>query len=190
MKYAIINQKGGINRISDTEPQFVAEGATVIEVSDEQAQLVIAGQEAYPKIHYRWVEGDLMLLKDAIERERILNTPIEDLKDEKKAEIASARYDTEFAGFTEPNTGMFVRTNNRTRSLMALALIEAKADPSYTVENWKTAEGAFITLDATTVIALHNAMHVFIAGCFAKEKALSETVDAATTVEEVRAISW
>jgi hypothetical protein len=37
MKYALINKRGGINRVTDTTPQFQDSGLTVSEISDEQA---------------------------------------------------------------------------------------------------------------------------------------------------------
>lgn len=108
----------------------------------------------------------------------------------KKSEIASARYNAEFGGFTEPNTGIFVRTDGRTRTLLNAAMLRAKDDPSYVIENWKTSDGSFITLDAATVLALDSAVHTFIESQFAKEAALSAQIDAATTRSEIRAITW
>lgn len=37
MKYALINKRGGINRVTDTTPQFQNPDLTVSEISDEQA---------------------------------------------------------------------------------------------------------------------------------------------------------
>jgi hypothetical protein len=108
----------------------------------------------------------------------------------KKREIASARYDAEFGGFTDPNSGLFVRTDERTRSLLTAAKLRAQADAAYLVENWKTADGSFLTLDASTIIALESAVHDFIEAQFAKEAALAAQIDAATTTEEVSAIQW
>jgi len=45
MKYAILGPQKGINRITDTEPQNVMEGATVVVITDEQAATVQAGRE-------------------------------------------------------------------------------------------------------------------------------------------------
>ena len=108
----------------------------------------------------------------------------------KKREIASARYDAEFGGFTDPASGMFVRTDERTRSLLTAAKLRAQANAAYLVENWKTADGSFITLDAPTIIALESAVHDFIEAQFAKEAALAAQIDSATTPEGVSAIQW
>ncbi|QHI69871.1 DUF4376 domain-containing protein [Tichowtungia aerotolerans] len=108
----------------------------------------------------------------------------------KKREIASARYDAEFAGFTDPASGLFIRTDERTRSLLTAAKLRAQANAAYLVENWKTADGSFITLDAPTIIALEAAVHDFIEAQFAKEAALVTQIDSATTTQEVNAITW
>lgn len=108
----------------------------------------------------------------------------------KKNEIAAARYNAEFGGFTDAQTGMFVQTDNRTRTLIALAVTEARVNPAYTVPNWKTVDGAFIALDAPTIIALHQSMDSFIAAQFNKEASLSEQIDSAETIEAVDAITW
>ncbi|QHI70146.1 DUF4376 domain-containing protein [Tichowtungia aerotolerans] len=108
----------------------------------------------------------------------------------KKREIASARYEAEFSGFTEPNSGLFVRTDERTRSLLTAAKLRAQANAAYLVENWKTADGTFITLDAPTIIALESAVHDFIEAQFAKEADLVARINAVSTIEEVAAIQW
>lgn len=118
------------------------------------------------------------------------NRTLEEWKAIKKQYMASRRYDAEFGGFTEPNSGMFVRTDERTRILLLGGESKAKNDPNYTVPHWKTAEGIFITLNASTLLTLADAMHTFINAQFAKEEALCTAIDTATTIEEVRAIRW
>jgi hypothetical protein len=60
MKYAILGPKGRINRISDNEPKALAEGATVVEITDEQAATVEAGKTSEPKVFYFLKEGELV----------------------------------------------------------------------------------------------------------------------------------
>lgn len=108
----------------------------------------------------------------------------------KKQEIAAARYVAEFGGFDDSSSGLFVRTDERTRSLLTAAKVRAQSDSDYVVEHWKTESGVFITLDAPTIIALESAVHDFIEAQFAREAQLTATVDAATTVEELGAIHW
>ena len=109
---------------------------------------------------------------------------------EKKTEIAAARYDAEFGGFTDPSTGMVVRTDERTRTLLTAAAVRAASDPSYEVANWKTSDGSFITLTNAMILALDQAVRDFIAAQFAKEASLSAQIDNAATPEEVNAIHW
>jgi hypothetical protein len=62
MKYAILGPKGRINRTRDTEPK--AEGATVVEITDEQAATVEAGKTSEPKVFYFLKDGELVTAED------------------------------------------------------------------------------------------------------------------------------
>jgi hypothetical protein len=70
MKYAILGPKKVINRISETEPKFVGENATVVEVSDEIAATVIAGQKAETRQLYFLIDGALKTSQEYIESVR------------------------------------------------------------------------------------------------------------------------
>jgi hypothetical protein len=70
MKYAILGPRGGINRISETEPQHVPEGRTIIEISDEQAATVQEGLELVPRLFYTYQDGELILFKDWLRNHR------------------------------------------------------------------------------------------------------------------------
>jgi len=69
MKYAIIGPRGAIYRISDTEPQNVAEGATVVEITDEQAATVQSGKTSEPKVFYFYKEGELLTAQEYREQQ-------------------------------------------------------------------------------------------------------------------------
>lgn len=112
------------------------------------------------------------------------------VKNMKKREIANARYEAEFGGFTESNSGLFVRTDSRTRTLINSATIRANSDSDYTVKNWKTSDGSFITLDNATIKALDSAMHDFIEAMFEKEAQLNTVIENATTIDELNSIVW
>lgn len=111
-------------------------------------------------------------------------------KQSKKQEVATARYNAEFGGFTDPTIGIFVRTDDRTRNLLTATIMEARANPAFTVPNWKLADGTFITLTAENIIYLYGKVWKFIQEQFAKEKTLCEQIDAAETVEAVRSVRW
>jgi hypothetical protein len=70
MKYAILGEKKAILRISDTEPQFVGENATVVEVSDEIAATVIAGQTKETRQLYFLIDGLLKTSQEYFESVR------------------------------------------------------------------------------------------------------------------------
>lgn len=108
----------------------------------------------------------------------------------KKKEVAAARYDAEFGGFRDSETGMFIRTDERTRNLLNSATMEAKSNPAFIVPNWKLADGLFITLTAQTIIMLYNKVWEFIAAQFEHEHNLCDQIDAASTVEELNSIKW
>lgn len=55
----------------------------------------------------------------------------------------------------------------------------AGADPAFTTR-WKTASGEFITLDASTIMAISNAVLAHVAACFAREAAVIATIEDGT----------
>ena len=139
----------------------------------------------------RWIPDDINNPEGSGHIE-VYAPPLSVAKAEKKADIATARYEQEMGGFNLPpeQGGMFVRTDARNRTLLNAAAIRAAADPAYEVPNWKTAEGAFNTLTNSMILALDQAVRDFIAAQFAKEAELTAQIDSAKTPEEVRAITW
>ena len=100
MKYAVLGPQLGINRISDTEPQNVAEGATVEQITDEQAAQVEAGRTSTPKVFYFLIEGELKTAqeKQAIAQAARLAERAATLTPEQK--IAMGERHVAAAGFT------------------------------------------------------------------------------------------
>lgn len=70
MKYAILGPQKGINRISDTEPQWVPQFATVEQITDEQAAQVEAGCASTPNVDYFLIDGQLKTLAQKLEIDR------------------------------------------------------------------------------------------------------------------------
>jgi hypothetical protein len=58
MKYAVLGPQRRINRIADTEPQHVAEGRAVAQLTDEQAATVLAGRQESPPAFFFLTEAD------------------------------------------------------------------------------------------------------------------------------------
>lgn len=74
MNYAIIGPQGGVNRITDKEPQNVMEGATVVEISDAQAQQIKDGLAATPRVFFFYKDGEL-LTREQWREQQIANRP-------------------------------------------------------------------------------------------------------------------
>ncbi|QHI70473.1 DUF4376 domain-containing protein [Tichowtungia aerotolerans] len=176
MKQIEVNKISGAVLYYPNGGAMATDDTLAVTVTEEMEELLSG---SYPCI---WDFGSETLIQDIPELSKAQET--------QKAKIAASRYDAEFGGFTDEASGMFCRTDERTRSLLTAAKVRATEDETYTVSNWKTSEGTFITLSNATIIALESAMHDFIEAQFAKEAALCVQIDSATTNEEVEAISW
>lgn len=81
---------------------------------------------------------------------------------------------------------MFVATDDRSKLLLQGARTAADADPDH-VEGWKTSSGAWVDLDATTIVALSNAVRAHVSSCFALERSVAAQIEAEviTTLAEI-----
>ena len=113
-------------------------------------------------------------------------TPFSELKAAKKAEIAQARYNAEIAGVTV--NGVSIKTDRESQGLITGAALKAMQDSTYTCR-WKGIDG-FVTLDATQIIAIADAVRAHVQGCFDHEAELLPLIEAATTEAELEAIKW
>lgn len=109
---------------------------------------------------------------------------LDELKAQKKAEIASVRYAVETAGTTV--NGTTIDTGRDSQALITGAALAAVIDSSYSL-NWKT-ESGFIHLTAPEIIAVAQAVRAHVQSCFDREGELVAQVDAAQTAEELDAI--
>jgi hypothetical protein len=105
----------------------------------------------------------------------------------KKQELAAARYAAVNGGTTF--NGIPIRTDDQTRTELAIARQFAKENPNLTVQ-WQLGTGNFIALDAATIIAISNVVLAHQQAQFTKQSELTALVDAATTAEELNAVSW
>lgn len=94
-------------------------------------------------------------------------------------DFASARYDKEYGGFTSV-TGIEVRTDDRTRTILAYAKDSARADSDYT-KRWKLADGMFTSLTAAQILAIADEMDTYIERCFQAEEAHGNAIAADLT---------
>lgn len=113
---------------------------------------------------------------------------LDELKVQKKAEIAAARYEAETAGTTI--NGVLIDTGRDSQALITGAALAAVIDGSYSL-NWKTDAG-FIHLTAPEIIAVAQAVRAHVQACFDREGELVALVDAAETPEDLDEIiiSW
>ena len=109
-----------------------------------------------------------------------------EIRVEKKAEIAAARYSAETSGIEF--AGAHIKTDRESQALITGAALSATQDPGYSVV-WK-AEGGFVTLSAEQIIAAAQAVREHVERCFSREAELVAAVDAAKSAKAVRAIEW
>lgn len=187
MKYATINERGDVRRISVTEPQYTPNDTTFVQMSDEDAALVQAGREVYPKKHYRWVNNKLMTLRDAIIREELLAMPIEELRSVKLVELKEAR-DADYKSVLVTSDGLHFKADLET-ILDVKSLAELLADgESY--PNYKNADGTFNTITKEQFQAAFVEGAARKTAAFAKWKSLVDQVDAATSYADIQAIQY
>ena len=113
---------------------------------------------------------------------------LDELKVQKKQDIAAARYEREIAG-VEVN-GVLIDTGRDSQALITGAALAAMLDENYSL-NWKT-ESGFIHLTAPEIISVAQAVRAHVQTCFDREGELVALVDAAETKEDLDEIiiSW
>lgn len=121
---------------------------------------------------------------DYYQVEAIPEPTLDELKAQKKQEIALARYEAETSGTTV--NGVLIDTGRDSQALITGAALAAMLDGDYSL-NWKTAAG-FIHLTAPEIIAVAQAVRAHVQACFDREGELVALVDAAQNAEELDAI--
>jgi hypothetical protein len=195
MKYAIQGPRGVINRISDTEPRFVREGVTVVELTDEQASQVQAGREAYPKQLYTIENGELVDFREYLKRQAFLDQPLEDAKAEKIAELQRLAKTESDSDITIEGIGIFHVDAKTLIHLETIESVIAGGTSPVLVNgdypNYKCVDGSFVTLSAANMAEIREAISGRDYGIYSiKLHSLVEQVEAATTTEELTAIVW
>lgn len=113
---------------------------------------------------------------------------LNELKAQKKTEIAAVRYEAETSGTTI--NGVLIDTGRDSQALITGAALAAMLDSGYSL-NWKT-ENGFIHLTASEIIAVAQTVRAHVQACFDREAELCALVDAAETQEDLDEIiiSW
>ena len=107
--------------------------------------------------------------------------PLDQLKQQKKSEIAAKRWEYEHAGVEVG--GKRFASDERTRTVLIGARIMAKENAAYSTD-WKFADG-FAALGALELIAAADAVGAHVRSCFAAEKAHVAAIDALTNPQAV-----
>lgn len=108
-------------------------------------------------------------------------------KDKKMQDLAARRFMAEEGGTTLGNTP--IATDRTTQGKVTAAYVKASADSNYTIAAWKGTDGTFSPLNATTIIAIADAIEAHVQACFANEATLSGQITAATTEAELDAVN-
>lgn len=102
-----------------------------------------------------------------------------DLNQSLQLYTAEKRWQKETGGF-ELN-GMYIATDDRSKLMLSGARVAAEADPDFTTQ-WKAADGAFVSLSASQLVAISNAVLAHVSKCFALEaQVLSQIADGTIT---------
>lgn len=121
------------------------------------------------------------------EVEALPEKTFDELKAQKKQDIAAARYDAETGGIEVD--GVTIATDRGSQALLTAAVVMARLDPEFKTQ-WKCADGRFKQLDAFQLRAIGDAVIAHVEACFAREGELCEQIDAAQTPEDLDAIQW
>lgn len=98
-----------------------------------------------------------------------------------QAHLPAYRYTKEIGGITV--SGVPIQTDRESRAILTGAYIRAKEDNTYTVR-WKTPDG-FVTLNASTIIAISDAVAEHVQKCYAAEADVAADILSFISVAEV-----
>lgn len=111
---------------------------------------------------------------------------LEEVKAKKLSELSTKRYEIETGGMTF--SGMQILTDRQTSSIITAAYVTAKSDPNYSIR-WKVRDGLFVTLNATTLIFIAEAVRAHVQACYLNEDNLTTQILALNNADAVRAFN-
>lgn len=129
-----------------------------------------------------WVVDD----RTATKTYTLTDLPLEVVRAETLARLADRRWQAETGGVIL--NGAPVKTDRDTQTKLTAAYVKADKNPDFSIQNWKVADGVFVTLGASTIIATGDAVTAHVQACFDKEASLTATIMGATTVDVLLAI--
>jgi len=178
MKYAVIATNGRIIRVEDQVP---SPPWSYVEITNSQADEIAQNIE----IQYI-VDGELYTVTEYSNKGAFDRNPTA-YKLELRKIIASQRYRQETSGMLY--NGVRIKTDRVTQSILGNARQMAKEDSNFTID-WKVNDTTFVTLTASQIIQLANAMAQHVQAAFTKERTLNEAITAATTYSDIKTIEW
>ena len=110
-----------------------------------------------------------------------------EVKADKFTELGDARGVEEESGIDVG--GIPVRTDMKTEFSLEAGRNKGGRNPNLLVR-WKLSDGTFTDLSLAQIEAMHDAVFEHTQDLFQKESDLTDLVIAASTIEEVRAITW
>lgn len=101
--------------------------------------------------------------------------------------IAAERFTRETTGTTVGGIAVF--TDRTTQMKLTGAAMRAQRDPAYTVD-WKQSDGSFVTLNATQLIAIADAVGDYVQACYTREAALLAALEGGTYTDVMLGEGW
>lgn len=138
---------------------------------------------------WQWTDSQNVTVgADAVTVEQIWqDRPLADVQAEVLSRIAAHRWQVEVGGMVMTD-GTVVATDRDTQAKLITARIVAKEDAAYTAQ-WKL-PGGFVTLDATQIIAIADAVRAHVQAAFDAEAMHTAAVNALTEVADVAAYDY
>jgi hypothetical protein len=112
---------------------------------------------------------------------------LQSVKNRKKAEIAAARLSFEVSGVTV--SGVRVLTDRESQAILTGAYATLKAGLVESLD-WKAADGSFVTITTPEALTMAQVVANHVQASFATERELVAQIDAATTEQQVAAVTW
>lgn len=111
---------------------------------------------------------------------------IDEIKKEMKSSLANIRYEKEISG-TETTDGTKVLTNRESQASIN-SIYNALANSVISSTQWKTPTG-WVEVTTTEMLPIVTALNEHVSKSFGAEQTVSSAIDAALTVDDLRAIN-
>lgn len=114
----------------------------------------------------------------------IKDKPVENVRKELKQRVAAKRYTVETSGVSVNDSTIL--TDRESQATITGAKAFADLNPTAVVD-WKSSTG-WVQISAAAISAIASAVGLHVQSCFSRERALSEAIDTATTIVDLKAV--